>query len=442
MTSSLLRVQVVGHGRRLDVCLPAHVPVWEFLPEVLRGLGGTSDAAQSCLVTAAGVRLEFAEDLGRQGVRQGDVLTVAPAAAHTPPELHDDLVQAAHARARVVVEEWTGEAARHTAYALGCGAVAAALMVLARGPSPGPGAILFATLCLPALVALGVTAHREGAPTWWRVAVGWLAPGAAWVLGSALAPSGAAWGGYVSPAMVAVVGVLLVVTGGRDAPLYAPPPLAAAVWTAAALLGEQIQVPPWQVVLVALVVGVLVSGVVPGAVVELTVTRGQSALQTHVDLDRLDADLVLAHRIVLAWSLTGTLTLLCVVPYAVHAGAAATTAVLLVVLVRWLRTRRQRSWALSLAGVGGAALSLGWVGFLVSAVRADWTPAVVVVAACLAAVAVVMSSTASNGGSSPWRDWCADVLEVVAVVCLPLAVTAALWWSTGWSTGWSGWSPW
>lgn len=263
----------------------------------------------------------------------------------------------------------------------------------------------------------------------WRVAVGWLAMGAAWVIGSALPPPAAPWGGFVPPAVVAVVGLVFVVTAGREAPMYAPPVLVAAVWTAARLLGDQVQVPTWQVILVGLVVGVLAAGAVPGAVVELTVTRGQPDGPTHLDLERLDADLVLAHRVVLAWSLTGTLTLLWVAPHAVAAGAASTAAVLLVVLVRWLRTRRQRSRDLSLAGVGGAALSLGVVGLSATATHADWTPAVVVAAACLAVGTVL---TPVSEGAMAWRNWCADVLEVVAVVCLPLAVTAALWWPAGW----------
>ncbi|MBE7324047.1 EsaB/YukD family protein [Nocardioides sp. Y6] len=428
---SLLRVQVVGHGRRLDVCLPAQSPVWEFLPEVARGLGGEETGQVPCLVTAAGVRLDRDGDLRRQGVRHGDVLTLATQAEHSPPQVHDDLVLAAHARARVVVPGWGTEAAGHAARAVGGGAVVLALALVAAAPRPGLGGALVA-VGLPILLAVASTSGRQHHPRWWHVALAWLAAaGAATAASVLVAPT--LWSAYVPLGAAAVVSAVLAVRAGPEGVVHATPLLVATVWAAGTLLAGRLGVPPWQVVLVAVVVAVLVAGALPGAVVELTVARGQSD-SAPVDVDRLDGDLALAHRMVLASSLVGTSTLLCVVPYAVEAGAAHAVTVLLVVLLRWLRGRHHRSWALTSASIAGGGACLLTLALCAGVLRPDWTPAALVAVGCVAVGAVVGPVL----GQSPWARWALDGLEVLMVVCLPLAVVAALWWPDG-PPGWPTW---
>lgn len=436
MTESLVRVQVVGHGRRLDVCLPADVPLWEFLPEVARGLGAgdTGDeAVVGALVTTAGQRLDGGGDLRRQGVRHGDVLTLAPAAEHHPPVVHDDLVQAVHARARVVLAAWSDAAAGTAAYVVACVALTAALAFLV-GVSSTPEIAL--TLAGALALALGVVAHaahRQQAPSWSQVLTGWLAVGCAWVVGAALGP-GLGGGGAYAPVVAALaVGVAVLLAAGRRWPLHTPPLLVVAVWSACGVVAATLQVPAWQVVLVALTAGVLVAGVVPGTVVELTVARSQVHPSGHVDVRRVDADLLLAHRIVLAWSLTGTGLTLCVVPGAVASGASGVAALALVSGLRLLRVRRQRSASLVLAAVAGTGVAALFVLARVAVLHPEWLPSVVVGLACLAGVVASMGragAVAATGGDTggSWRAWCADVVEVAAVVLLPLAVTAALWW--------------
>lgn len=439
--SSLLRVQVVGHGRRLDVCLPARVPVWEFLPEIVRGLGAgaapdvgaEAGAAVPGLVTAAGVRLDESQNLERQGVRHGDVLAVAPVAEHHPPVLHDDLVQAVHARARVVLTAWGPGATRTAAHLVACLAAAAGLAMVVRAPLAPPVVVALTAPLAALLVGLAETARRRGDPSWCRVTLAWLAVGCAWVVGTALAHRAGPWAAPLAAAVAVAVGVMLLGTAGRRWPLYAPPVLVVTVWTTCLVGAEAMQVPAWQLLLVSVAVGVLLAGALPGVVVELTVARGQAdgldggasstPSSAGVDLDRLDADLVLAHRIVLAWSLTGTGLVLCAVPYAVEAGAASTAVVLLVTLLRWLRARHQRSWALSVAGVGGAVLVAVVTVACVAALRPDW---VVVAVPSLAGLAVA-AALARPDADSPRRAWWGDVVEVGAVVCLPVLVTLAVW---------------
>lgn len=434
MAHSLVRVQVVGHGRRLDVCLPARVPVWEFLPEVSRGLGGDGVAAAG-LVTATGELLDAGADLQGQGVRHGDVLTVAPPAEHQPPVLHDDLVRAVHDRARVVLPGWGPEAARTTALVVATAAPTVALGLLLTVPGAQASTLALAGLCALVLLALGQVAERRAAPAWCRVLVGWLGVTCAGVAGSALAPTAGAWGPYVPLAAAGGVGLVLVVTAGSLWPLHVPPVLVSTTSAASGLAAEVARVPPWEALLALVATGTLVASLLPAAVVELTVARGQDASEG-VDLERLDADLVLAHRLVLAGSLTGTLLTLAVVPAAASAGVAPTAVVLLLVALRLLRVRHQRSRAVCLAGVVGAGACVLAVVLAVASARPELVPWVV---GALVLLAATVTLGALGEVRSPRRAWCADLVEVAVVVSLPVVTTVTLWWPRVWPSGGPGW---
>lgn len=426
MGDSLVRVQVVGHGRRLDVCLPSRVPVWEFLPEVSRGLGG-GDATVG-LVTTTGELLDGAVDLDQQGVRHGDVLTVAPPSEHRAPVLHDDLVRAVHDRARAVVAGWTSEAARSAATLTACGAVAVALAVLTVVPRPPEESVAPLVVCVGALLLLARAVRRPGSPTWSRVAVGWTAVGSAWVAGDVLSVGLGVWGPYVSLATAGAVGLTLVATAGRTWPLYVPPVLVTTVWAATGVVSEALGLLSWQVAIAVLAAGTLVASLLPATVVELTVVRGRGEDPDGaegIDLARLDADLVLAHRLVLAGSLTGTALTLSVAPLAVVAGPVPTVLVLLLVLLRVLRVRHQRalaSWCAALVGAGCSTLA---VLASIALLRPGWVPWAVVALALLAATLTVLVPDGDRPSSR--RAWCADVVEVAVVVLLPVVTSLALW---------------
>src|SRR5437763_17203211 len=99
------RVPVHAPERRLDVALPEHTPLAELLPELLRHAGeGLPDAGQAhggwVLRRADGVALSVGTTLVQQGVRDGEVLYLAPARTGWPELEYDDVADAIATGAR------------------------------------------------------------------------------------------------------------------------------------------------------------------------------------------------------------------------------------------------------------------------------------------------------------------------------------------------------
>ncbi|GGD12793.1 EsaB/YukD family protein [Nocardioides daphniae] len=432
-TPSLLRVQVTAQRRRLDVSLPAEVALWEFLPEVLRGLGWRHDHARTVLVTAAGRRLDPERGLHGQDVVDGDVLTVAHAQEHQPAVLRDDLIEAVHERARVVLPSWSdGAAARARVVAP---LVLAGLVVAVLSTAPLPP-LLVAVASSGTLGVLAVAAYvgRDG-PTWGAVTTAWLAVACASSVGRSGAlvlGLGAGDVGVVAALAAGAVGLVALLVHGAYWPLHLPPLVAVAVWTAAGALTVPVGVPRWEVLLVVLAGATLVSTAVPALTVGATVARNRGEPESTIDVERLDVDILTAHRLVLALHLAGSLLLLALVPYAVGGGALPVGALLVLGAVRLLRLRHQRTAAMVAAGLASALLTSAWLVLHVVLARPDWVPWVLAVALG-AAVAVCLATALTGGareraGAGAWWGWCGDAAEMVLVVVLPLTVTAALWW--------------
>lgn len=172
--SGLTRVTVSAARRRLDVALPEHAPLADLLPELLRHAGeGLPDAGQAhggwVLRRADGAPLSVGTTLVQQGVRDGEVLYLAPARSGWPELEYDDVADAIASGARRYGRVWDGTATRLTglgvatvalllgAYRLGAGplgfGVAGLLLVLgiaaARGYGDGPAGATIAALALP-----------------------------------------------------------------------------------------------------------------------------------------------------------------------------------------------------------------------------------------------------------------------------------------------------
>ncbi|SFC15198.1 WXG100 protein secretion system (Wss), protein YukD [Nocardioides terrae] len=91
MTTALLRVSVVGGGRRLDLAVPSALPVAELVPGLARRLDVESyDGLRLC--TVSGAVLDDRAGLSTQDVPDGAVLVLAP--PPPPPTVHDDPVEA------------------------------------------------------------------------------------------------------------------------------------------------------------------------------------------------------------------------------------------------------------------------------------------------------------------------------------------------------------
>jgi type VII secretion integral membrane protein EccD len=127
---SLARVTIVAPKRRLDVALPDNMLVAELLPHLLRHAGDDlGDAGDRhggwVLRRTSGTVLEPTRNLSTQGVRDGELLHLAPGRDDWPEFAYDDVVEVIASGARRAGRAWGSQATRR------CGlAVASALLVL------------------------------------------------------------------------------------------------------------------------------------------------------------------------------------------------------------------------------------------------------------------------------------------------------------------------
>jgi type VII secretion integral membrane protein EccD len=152
---SLARVTIVAPTRRLDVALPDNMAVAELLPHLLRHAGDDlGDAGDRhggwVLRRATGAILEPVRNLSAQGVRDGELLHLAPGRDDWPELAYDDVVEVIASGARHAARSWGRGATRACGLAVssalfGLGAV---VLALTAGPTTtlGVGALGLATL--------------------------------------------------------------------------------------------------------------------------------------------------------------------------------------------------------------------------------------------------------------------------------------------------------
>jgi type VII secretion integral membrane protein EccD len=155
----LSRVTIAAPRRRVDLALPAQVPLAELLPTVLRHAGEAlaEDGEEHggwLLRRADGQSLETGRTLAAQQVRDGEVLHLVPFRTGWPEPDYDDLADAVAQGARQRAGAWGPDATRRFALAMVGLVVAAALW-----PVPGrPAApVLLGAVCLALATALVVT---------------------------------------------------------------------------------------------------------------------------------------------------------------------------------------------------------------------------------------------------------------------------------------------
>src|SRR2546430_1606296 len=110
--AGLARVVVMTPKRRLEIVLPEQLPVAALLPALLRQ-GGDDLAVDG--VTAGGwllrhidgTPLDPARTLAAQGIRDGELLFLAPRHVDWPEPEYDDVVDAIAAGARRAARAWT-----------------------------------------------------------------------------------------------------------------------------------------------------------------------------------------------------------------------------------------------------------------------------------------------------------------------------------------------
>jgi type VII secretion integral membrane protein EccD len=426
--SGLVKVTVTSGTRRVDLVLPAAVPVAELLPELARSVGlldgGTVHGGYR-LVTQEGRELASDASLTMQGVEDGVVLTVAAGVDDEPPRVYDDVVEAMTDIVERDLRPWEPASGRRTALVaasllLGLGAVA--LLVQDGTLAAAAAALVSLGLVTGAIVLSRAQDEPEAA-----VAVAWMGAVHGAVAGLMLAPDGQLFGAPVAAAGAGalVAGLVALVGLGEGRTLVIPPVVVGAIFLATGLVMQAAAFDAAVVLTTSLVVIVVVGSVFPWLALGATGTSVDqlfTVADITADPDEIDsvdvgADARVAHEILVAVSATVGVLLVLVAPLAVSLGVWGTLVAVMSCLVVMLRTRQYRVGSEVLVGLVSGIVGLASVAVSVLWLHPDWRPAAAVVLA--AAGAVLLALTLLPATPSVRRGRLGDVAETAALVTLP-----------------------
>ncbi|MFG6503485.1 type VII secretion integral membrane protein EccD [Microbacterium sp. P05] len=160
---ALLRISVQSEGRRLDIGVPAQVPLVEFMPGFARSLGvldPTMTYAGYALQKADGTVLDVSQGGAAQGVEDGEVLTLARGGLVAQPRVYDDIVEAVIDATNDQNRPWTTKDNARTALAVSLTLLGVcAVLLLAAGPSLGVGALMAGGGAVALLVVAAVVSR-------------------------------------------------------------------------------------------------------------------------------------------------------------------------------------------------------------------------------------------------------------------------------------------
>ncbi|MCR2784673.1 MULTISPECIES: type VII secretion integral membrane protein EccD [unclassified Microbacterium] len=378
-TRALIRLSVQSEGRRLDIGIPAQVPVIEFLPGFARSLGVLDPSmtyAGYALHRADGTVLDAATGVAAQGVEDGEVLTLVRGGLVVQPRVYDDIVEAVIDATAQQNRPWTPRDNARTALTVSLTLLGVcAVLLLAAGPSLGFGGLIagggaIVLLAVAAVVArLGQLEAGQGlgvAAAVFAGLAGYLAvPSSFDLWGWPLAAAGA--GTFV------IAGVALALMPDRAEVQLAPLTAGAALAIIASLAAF---FPPAPVY--ALAVGILgtLSGVLPWLALSSTRVRvisPQSDAEMFADPVPIDADdvarrMAQGRRILIALRLALGLVILAATPLvaAQDAVGAALCALAFAGMMFPSRQTYARSGVL-------AVMAMGTVGLAVSGLTAALT---------------------------------------------------------------------
>ncbi|QCB94243.1 type VII secretion integral membrane protein EccD [Cellulomonas shaoxiangyii] len=434
---ALLHLTITSEDRRLDLGVPAQLPLVELMPGVVRSLGvldPTLVHAGYGLRRSDGGLLDPAQSCAAQGVQDGELLTLVRGALVAEHRRYDDVVEA--------VVDATRDRAAWTAADQARTALAVSLVLLALGAglllsSPhglGTGAIV-ALGAAVVLVTTGAVLTRTGAAEAGHglglAAAVWAAVGA-----YLLVPQGDLWGWPLAAAGMAamVVGGLALATVASAPQVHVVPVAAGGAvgltGMAAALLAPG-DVAPWAV-LVA--VAATLSNLAPW--LALSSTR-LDVVSPHSDAEVLAAPPAVdgtdvarraleGQRLLLSARVAAAVCVAVATPLVASSGAtgAALCALAFVGLLFQSRQVHARSGVLTLMACGAVGITLTGT---VVAVSGSVPPAVLTIV-LLGSVAALVALTMLRPRARMRMVRLADTAELaVLTLLLPLgALTAGL----------------
>ncbi len=169
-TGTLVRVSVVSEDRRLDIGVPASVPLIEIIPGFARSLGvldPTLAHGGYALHRSDGAILDSTRSAGSQGVRDGELLTLVRGGLTAEPRVYDDVVEAVIDATSSQHGVWSPQDSARTALAISIAFLAlCALLLVSAGPSLSFGPLIAGggtvVLAVAAAVLTRLGQHEAG----------------------------------------------------------------------------------------------------------------------------------------------------------------------------------------------------------------------------------------------------------------------------------------
>ncbi|MGR6923844.1 type VII secretion integral membrane protein EccD [[Actinomadura] parvosata] len=439
----LCHVTIVAPRRRVDLALPADIPLPHVLPGLLRAVGeGGGDAGSPgwVLQRLGGAPFDLGQTLASLGVLDGELLYLRPRELALPPALYDDVADVVATGVKESTGKWES---RHTK-AMGTGAAA---VLLALG---APGLVLSGSEPLGVTVVAGLLALLLlGVSTALSRAVGDSAAGA--LIGYAALPyaflaglygllSGSTLAGIGAPhllaaltctALVATLGGTMVAGGVAG---FLGTAIATVVGAVTAAVVMVFGVPAAGAAAMAVTLLISLSPLIPSLSFKIArvplPTLPTNAEELRADNQRLDSEAVLARTAQASRYATGmvtgiALTALGALVYLVTAATWMAIAMAVVLsLVMLLRARvfhgvGQRLWLLGvgLAGLVGVAVALSVGAGTVAAA------AVVMGLLWVAMLVVGLGLWLPSGRLSPFWGRAGEIVDVILLIALfPLAL--------------------
>jgi type VII secretion integral membrane protein EccD len=448
--TDLSRVTIVAPRRRIDLSLPADVPLAHMLPTLLRAAGeGLADAG----LAHSGWVLQRLEDapfdpgrsLGQLGVRDGEILYFRPGMATIPEMSFDDVADVIATGIKERSDRWRPHTTRAFAKrAAGAALAVGAVVIALSGPpwtAPTVAAVIVALLLLIGATALsrafgdaeaGAILGYGAVP--YGFVAGLLAPARPdFALSHAGAPHLlAAFGVAMLVAIIAAfsvadgvpnfLGVALaaalgVIGAGMSYAFEGLPAPGIAGTVAAVVIAFTALIPPLSFRLARLPLPP-----VPTSAEDLrrdtAVIDGKVVLKRTAVADRFATGLVAAVALV---AMVGTLFLATSDKWTGPVTAAAVS-VSLLLRARVFRGREQRAWMLAggLVGLGALAIGLALRGGQLATLAGVLLPVLI-----LAAVVIGMAIWLPSHRPTPFWGRAGDILDMIVIISLiPLALAA------------------
>lgn len=436
--AAMVRLTISSAERRLDITVPAILPVVELLPEFARELGAlTTESAYGGfrLLRQDGRSVDADRSLQAQGIEDGFILTLVAGAGVAGVRVYDDVVEAVADVIESEFKPWQASRSALVGQAAATSFLIAAALVLALDRSDH--VLVSATAAIAALVVLSaavVVSRRRDA----MAPVGLMLAGAAATLAAVAgyrALQDTAWSG--GPLALAGAGVLLVgalgylsITTERE--LFLSAVVGGAI---VAITGGLIQSSDLSAVSVfsfAMALTVLAGnalGWLSMSWTRITPQTPRTEAEIYADPVQINPGPLAAavrrgHRLLIALGLAVGAVVLVLAPVVTGSGITGTVLCLLCGTALMLRTRHSRTTADVAVGLLGGVLLLAETAVAASLQHPHWRTPVALTLAVVAAALVSFSALAPRIRVRLGR--IADGVDVLNLVALlPLAVITA-----------------